>query len=63
MQNDLMQHDLIKNRKLVSEYRVTHQFRHKTTNKFTRFSHGSIAVIIGAISCGILIIITLFEIL
>ncbi len=63
MKNDPMQHDLIKNRKLVSEYQRIHQFSHKPTNKFTRFSQGSIAVIIGAISCGVLIIITLFEIL
>lgn len=29
--------------------------------KFSRFSHGSIAVILGAISCGVLIIITLYQ--
>jgi hypothetical protein len=58
-----MQNDPMKKRKLVSEYQPTHQFSHKPTIKFTRFSHGSIAAIIGAISCGVLIIITLFQIL
>jgi hypothetical protein len=58
-----MQKDPMQKRKLVSEYQVTHQFSHRPRNKFTRFSHGSIAAIIGAISCGVLIIITLFQIL
>ena len=58
-----MQNDRIQKHKLVSELQVTHQFNHKVPEKFIHFSRGSIAVIIGAISCGVLITITLFDIL